>query len=173
VFDKSIHALQTLNKLGYGSDPCLKLNLVYNPGGAFLSGAQSELEAAYKAELKSHFGIVFNNLYTITNMPIARFATFLRRSGQWDEYSQLLLDAFNPGAVDGLMCRDTVSVGWRGEVYDCDFNQMLGMQWRNGKPLHLWDVPPSKMVGQRILTGVHCFGCTAGAGSSCGGATAQ
>jgi radical SAM/Cys-rich protein len=173
VFDKSIRALQMLNDLGYGTDAKLKLNLVYNPVGALLPGAQSELEAAYKAELESHFGIVFDNLYTITNMPIARFAAFLQRSGKWHEYSQLLLDAFNPGAVYGLMCRDTISVGWRGEVYDCDFNQMLNMQWRNGKPLHLWDVNPTHIAEQPILTGTHCFGCTAGAGSSCGGATVQ
>ncbi|HEX8234486.1 MAG TPA: arsenosugar biosynthesis radical SAM (seleno)protein ArsS [Abditibacteriaceae bacterium] len=173
VFDKSVRALQLLNGLGYGTKPQLKLNLVYNPVGAFLPGAQSELESAYKAELKAQFGIVFNRLYTITNMPIARFGTFLRRSSQWDEYSQLLLDAFNPGAVEGLMCRDTISIGWRGEIYDCDFNQMLNMQWHNGKPLHLWDIDPSAIAGQPILTGAHCFGCTAGAGSSCGGATVK
>jgi radical SAM/Cys-rich protein len=171
VFDKSIRALQLLNRLGYGTKPQLKLNLVYNPVGAFLPGAQSELEAAYKAELKAQFGIVFNQLYTITNMPISRFGTFLRHSGQWDEYSQLLLNAFNPGAVQGLMCRETISVGWRGEVYDCDFNQMLNMQCRNGKPLHLWDIDADAIAELPILTGSHCFGCTAGAGSSCGGAT--
>jgi radical SAM/Cys-rich protein len=171
VFDKSIRALQLLNNLGYGTNPQLKLNLVYNPVGAFLPGAQSELEVAYKAELKAQFGIVFDQLYTITNMPIARFGTYLRHSGQWDEYSQLLLNAFNPGAVEGLMCRNTISIGWRGEVYDCDFNQMLNMQWRNGKPLHLWEIDPAAIAEQPILTGSHCFGCTAGAGSSCGGAT--
>lgn len=173
VFDKSIRALHLLNDLGYGTKPQLKLNLAYNPVGAFLPGAQIELEAAYKAELQAQFGIVFNHLYTVTNMPISRFATFLRHSGQWDEYSQTLLEAFNPGAVHGLMCRDTISVGWRGEVYDCDFNQMLNMQWRNGKPLHLWDIDRYAIAEQPILTGSHCFGCTAGAGSSCGGVTVK
>jgi radical SAM/Cys-rich protein len=134
VFDKSIAALQKLNSLGYGIAEKLPLHLVYNPVGAFLPGAQSDLEAAYKHQLQQHFGITFNNLYALANMPIARFANWLRLTKQWDEYSQLLLNAFNPHAVGGLMCRDTINVGWQGEVYDCDFNAMLGMQWRNGKP---------------------------------------
>jgi radical SAM/Cys-rich protein len=173
VFDKSLRALRLLNDLGYGTDPRLLLNLVYNPIGAFLPAAQSDLEVAYKAELERSFGIVFNRLYTITNMPIARFASSLRRNGQWDEYMELLIAAFNPGAVAGLMCRDTLNIGWRGEVCDCDFNQMLGMQWRAGEPLYLWDIDPARVDGRPILTGDHCFGCTAGAGSSCGGAVAQ
>jgi radical SAM/Cys-rich protein len=170
VFEKSIRALQWLNRLGYGTDPRLNLNLVYNPLGAKLPGPQAELEADYHAELKRHFGITFNRLYTITNMPISRFAAWLHQTGAYDRYLQLLVENFNPGSVDGLMCRTTISVGWRGEVYDCDFNQMLDMQWTNGQPLYLWDIDPTGLEGRPIITGDHCFGCTAGAGSSCGGA---
>ena len=118
----------------------LPLHLVYNPNGAFLPSPQEELEADYKRELQKHFGIVFNRLYTITNLPIARFASCLRNNNQLDEYMQLLIKAFNPATIEGLMCRNTISVSWRGEVYDCDFNQMLGMQWNNGWPIFLWDV---------------------------------
>ena len=152
----------------------LPLHLVYNPVGAFLPPPQAELEADFKRELAGNFGVVFNNLYTITNLPIARFAAYLRHNNKLDEYMQLLVDAFNPATVDGLMCRSTISVGWRGELYDCDFNQQLDMQWSrsNGgsKPLFLWDVDPTEIAGREIMTGKHCFGCTAGAGSSCGGA---
>ncbi len=170
VFAKSIRALQWLNELGYGTNPKLKLHLVYNPVGAFLPGPQAELESDYHKELKEHFGILFNRLYTITNMPIARFAAWLHRSGEYEKYMQLLIGNFNPASVEGLMCRNTLSIGWRGEVYDCDFNQMLDMQWKNGKPLYLWDIDPNQLEGRRVMTGDHCFGCTAGAGSSCGGA---
>ena len=170
VFDGSIKALQLLNSLGYGIDADLPLHLVYNPVGPFLPPAQVELEADYKRELFSHFGIVFNKLYTITNLPIGRFAAYLRHSDKLDEYMELLINAFNPAAVEGLMCRNTISVGWRGEVYDCDFNQQLEMQWENGKRLFLWDIDPDKIDNRPIMTGDHCFGCTAGAGSSCGGA---
>ena len=128
-------ALQLLNSLGYGSDPQLPLHLVYNPNGAFLPGPQQELEADYKRELKEHFGIVFNQLYTITNLPIARFASYLRNNGKLEEYMELLIENFNPATIDGLMCRNTINIGWRGEVYDCDFNQMLGLQWQNGRRL--------------------------------------
>ena len=169
VFEQSIRALQILNSLGYGSEPHLPLHLVYNPVGAFLPGPQAELEAAYKAELQERFGIVFNRLYTITNMPIARFATSLRRSGEQAAYQELLVNAFNPHAVDGLMCRNTINIGWRGEVYDCDFNQMLGLAWRNGRQYSVWEIDPQQITDRPILTGDHCFGCTAGAGSSCGG----
>src|SRR5216110_3439007 len=130
VFDSSIKALHVLNSLGYGSD--LPLHLVYNPVGAFLPGPQAELEADYKRELKKHFGIVFNNLYTITNLPIARFASYLRHNCKLEDYMQLLIRAFNPTTVSGLMCRNTISVSWTGEVFDCDFNQMLKMNWENG-----------------------------------------
>jgi radical SAM/Cys-rich protein len=170
VFEGSIKALQLLNSLGYGTDVDLPLHLVYNSVGAFLPGPQAELEADYKRELGQHFGILFNKLYTITNLPIARFASYLRHNNKLEEYMELLICAFNPTTIDGLMCRNTVSVGWRGEVYDCDFNQQLGMQWQNGKPLFLWDVDPTKIDNREIMTGEHCFGCTAGAGSSCAGA---
>jgi radical SAM/Cys-rich protein len=170
VFAKSIRALQWLNELGYGTNPKLQLHLVYNPLGAFLPPSQAELEADYHKELQENFGIIFNRLYTITNMPIARFAAWLRHTGQYEQYMQLLIDAFNPASVSGLMCRNTLSIGWRGEVYDCDFNQMLDLQWENRKPLYLWDIDPAEIAGRPIMTGEHCFGCTAGAGSSCGGA---
>ena len=173
VFEGSIAVLQLLNSLGYGIKPELPLHLVYNPVGAFLPGPQAELEADYKRELKEHFGVVFNKLYSITNLPIGRFASYLRHNGKLGEYMDLLVSAFNPATIDGLMCRNTISVGWRGEVYDCDFNQQLGMQWSgNGdsERLFLWDVDPQKVDNREIMTGEHCFGCTAGAGSSCGGA---
>jgi radical SAM/Cys-rich protein len=170
VFEGSIKALQLLNSLGYGLKADLPLQLVYNPVGAFLPGRQAELEADYKREMKKHFGIVFNSLYTLTNLPIGRFAAYLRHNKKLDEYMQLLVDAFNPATVDGLMCRNTISVGWRGEVYDCDFNQQLEMQWENGRGLFLWDVDPDKIDNREIITGDHCFGCTAGVGSSCCGA---
>ena len=173
VFDGSIRALQLLNSLGYGVDVDLPLHLVYNPVGASLPPPQAELEADYKRELFAHFGIVFNKLYTITNLPIGRFAAYLRHNNKLEEYMELLSSAFNPATIDGLMCRNTISVGWRGEVYDCDFNQQLGMQWSgNGGSarLFLWDVDRDKIDNRQIMTGNHCFGCTAGAGSSCGGA---
>jgi radical SAM/Cys-rich protein len=192
VFDGSIAALQLLNSLGYGIDPELPLHLVYNPVGAFLPPSQDQLETDYKRELKKYFGIVFNKLYALANLPIGRFASYLRHNGKLEEYMQLLIHAFNPATISGLMCRNTISVGWRGEVYDCDFNQQLGMQWidrdgppgrpsRNGiaarrpnqdmtKPLFLWDIDPESLEDREIMTGDHCFGCTAGAGSTCGGA---
>ncbi len=170
VFDASIEALRVLNALGYGTRDELPLHLVYNPVGAFLPGDEAELEADYKRELAAHFGIRFHRLYTITNMPIARFSSWLRNEGKLDEYMETLVAAFNPASVTGLMCRNTISVGWRGEVYDCDFNQQLGMQLGNGKPLFVWDLDPATFDEQPIRMADHCFGCTAGAGSSCGGA---
>ena len=167
VFDGSIRALQLLNRLGYGSR--LPLHLVYNPNGDFLPGPQGELEADYQTELQKNFGIVFNRLFTITNMPIARFAAYLKKNQRLDAYMELLVANFNAKTVEGLMCRNTISVGWRGEVYDCDFNQMLDMQWTGQQPLYLWDIDPETVEGRDILTGEHCFGCTAGCGSSCGG----
>jgi len=136
VFEGSIAALQLLNSLGYGIDPHLPLHLVYNPVGAFLPPSQDELEVDYKRELKKHFGIEFNKLYALSNLPIGRFASYLRHKGKLEEYMELLVHAFNPATVSGLMCRNTISVGWRGEVYDCDFNQQLGLQWmgRDGPP---------------------------------------
>lgn len=172
VFDASISALQLLNSFGYGTS--LPLHLVYNPNGAFLPGSQAALEADYKEELSRHFGIVFNQLYTITNLPVSRFASYLRNNGKYEEYLALLIESFNPATVQGLMCRNTINVSWEGKVFDCDFNQMLGLQWRdtaqNG--LHLWDIAPEETEARSIATGEHCFGCTAGAGSSCGGAVA-
>ncbi|TXT45682.1 MAG: radical SAM domain-containing protein [Limisphaerales bacterium] len=170
VFDKSIRALRKLNAVGYGSR--LPLNLVFNPQGPKLPPPQAALEVDYKTELRARFGIEFTSLFTITNQPIARFAEDLRAAGQWDAYLELLATAFNPATVAGLMCRSTLSVGWQGEVFDCDFNQMLGMQLRNGRPQFLWDVTPATLAGREILTGVHCLACTAGHGSSCGGAVA-
>ena len=140
--------------------------------GAFLPGSQADLEADYKRELGIHFGIVFNKLYTITNLPIGRFASYLRHNNQLEEYMELLINAFNPATIEGLMCRNTISVGWRGEVYDCDFNQQLDMQWQSpdGSGTFLWDIDPDRFDNRNVMTGDHCFGCTAGSGSSCGGA---
>ena len=173
VFDRSIAALQELNALGYGKgDPRYPLNLVYNPGGDWLPPEQAALEADYKRELEEHFRITFDALYALANLPIARFASWLRRQGSYQSYMELLANAFNPQTVVELMCRDTISVSWRGEVYDCDFNQMLHLQWKDeaGSGLYLWDVDPAATRGRPIGTGNHCYGCTAGAGSSCGGA---
>ncbi len=168
VFQKSISALKKLNSVGYGRD--LPLTLVYNPIGAKLPPDQAELESDYHSELQKRYGIVFTRLFAITNLPIARFAMDLRARGQWDEYMELLANSFNPATVDRLMCRSTINIGYQGEVFDCDFNQMLRMQQRTNKPLYLWDVTPASMSDQPILTANHCFGCTAGAGSSCTGA---
>ncbi len=172
VFDASIAALQRLNEIGYGIDPTLPLHLVYNPVGVNLPPLQDELEADYKRELRDHFGIEFNQLYTITNLPVSRFASWLRRNGQYERYLELLVSAFNPGTVDGLMCRDTINVSWRGEVFDCDFNQMMKLPMPGGANgvRYLWEIEPDSLEGQAIRTAEHCFGCTAGAGSSCGGA---
>ncbi|MEK7678077.1 MAG: arsenosugar biosynthesis radical SAM (seleno)protein ArsS [Verrucomicrobiota bacterium] len=171
VFEKSIAALKKLNALGYGTR--LALNLVYNPLGPKLPGPQEELEADYREVLRREFGIVFNRLYTITNQPIARFAEDLRQHGQWDEYFELLANSFNPATVSGLMCRTTLSVGYQGEIYDCDFNQMLGMPLMNGRPLCLWDITPEFLESRSVATGFHCLACTAGCGSSCTGAVAE
>jgi radical SAM/Cys-rich protein len=171
VFDTSIKALQKLNQRGYGIAAGLPLHLVYNPNGAFLPGPQDELEAEYKRELRHSFGIEFNRLFALTNLPVARFASWLRHSGQYERYLELLVDAFNPAAVDGLMCRETINVSWRGEVFDCDFNQMLDLPMAATGPTrrYLWEVEPETLAGSPIRTGEHCFGCAAGAGSSCAG----
>jgi len=167
VFQKSIAALQKLNAVGYGIS--LPLNLVYNPLGPTLPGPQAELEADYKEVLRRDFGIVFDRLYTMTNQPIARFAEDLRRLGKWAEYLQLLVDSFNPATVDGLMCRTTLSVDYLGRLYDCDFNQMLGIPMAHGKPRFLWEITLQELENAAIATGEHCFACTAGCGSSCTG----
>jgi radical SAM/Cys-rich protein len=168
VFEKSIAALRRLNAVGYGTR--LELNLVYNPLGPTLPQSQAELEGDYKETLQREFGIVFNRLLTITNQPLGRFAEDLRRLGRWDEYLSLLTRNFNPATIESLMCRTTLSVGWRGEIYDCDFNQMLGWQLANGTPLFLWDVTPESLKDRVIKTGTHCLACAAGCGSSCSGA---
>jgi radical SAM/Cys-rich protein len=170
VFDSSIRALQLLNQLGYGRRPELPLDLVYNPNGAFLPPDQTKLEAEYKRELKSHFDIDFHSLLAITNMPIARYRSWLKNNGKLADYMTLLRESFNPASVAGLMCRNTLSIGWQGEVYDCDFNQQLGLPW-NGRPQFLWEIDPARIEGREIALGEHCFGCTAGCGSSCSGAT--
>jgi radical SAM/Cys-rich protein len=176
VFAKSIEALHRLNDLGYGlPDSNLTLDLVYNPVGAFLPPAQAELEARYHQELRDGFSIEFNHLLTITNMPIKRFADQLRRSGSEREYMALLVNHFNPATVSGVMCRELVSVGYEGTLYDCDFNQMLSMPIvdARGRAITIFDVNDLRdFSGARIATGSHCFGCTAGAGSSCSGALA-
>ena len=173
VFDRSIEALRRLNALGYG-DPAgrLKLGLVFNPAGPSLPPDQSKLEATYRRELRDRYGVAFSNLYTITNMPISRFLEDLAAEGKLDRYLELLVSAFNPSAVDGLMCRTTLSVGWDGRLFDCDFNQMLGLGLAPGAPAHIRDFDPARLAGRPITTAEHCHGCTAGAGSSCGGAIA-
>jgi radical SAM/Cys-rich protein len=172
VFDKSIAALKNLNAVGYGADDELVLNLVYNPVGAFLPPAQDAIERDFKRELKTRYDVVFNNLYTITNMPIARYLEWLRRSKNEAAYMQKLIGAFNPATVEGLMCRNLISVDWRGNLYDCDFNQMLDLPVEKNAPQRIAEFDPEKLTGRRIVTAAHCFGCTAGAGSSCGGVVA-
>jgi radical SAM/Cys-rich protein len=171
VYQKSIEAIQWLNRLGYGRPGTgLTLNLVYNPLGPSLPPPQAQLEEDYRCVLGSRFGVVFNHLYTITNMPISRFLVDLKRHGNYDSYMELLVEKFNPGTVEGLMCRTIVSVGWDGTLYDCDFNQMLGMSINHGLPQHIRDFDAHLLERREISTGPHCFGCTAGSGSSCGGA---
>jgi radical SAM/Cys-rich protein len=173
VFGRSLEALRKLNTLGYGVEGSpLKLNLVYNPVGAFLPPSQKAVEADFRRELRRRHGIVFHSLYTITNMPISRYLEFLVRSGNYQRYMDKLVNAFNPAAAAGVMCRYTLSVGWDGTLYDCDFNQMLNLGVDHGAPRHLRDFSPV-LHSRRIVTGQHCFGCTAGSGSSCGGVTAR
>ncbi len=172
VFDASILGLLKLNALGYGRDGGPTLNLVYNPNGAFLPPPQAELEADYKDELGRRFGIVFNRLFTITNMPIARFLHGLVRDGEYETYMTELVNVFNPQAAENVMCRSLVSVNWDGRLSDCDFNQMLELPLADGNPRHVRDFDGFALARRQIAVGSHCFGCTAGAGSSCGGATA-
>ena len=173
VFERSLEALRRLNRLGYGRPGSARiLDLVYNPQGASLPPPQAELEARYRDELLRGFGIEFHRLLAITNMPIKRFAHALERDGQAEAYMALLVNHFNPAAVPGLMCRDLVSVSWDGKLYDCDFNQMLEIPLGAG-PASVWDVDDARgLDGRPVAVGPHCFGCTAGAGSSCGGALA-
>ncbi len=178
VFDSSITALKKLNKLGYGRDASLVLDLVYNPNGAFLPPDQKNLEADYKEQLFSKYDIEFNELLTITNMPISRFGSMLLSKGLWDEYMSLLRQNFSAQNLNGVMCRNLISIDWQGYVYDCDFNQMLNwpMQSTLGtiasdkERVHLKDILNEDLSGNSIVVGEHCYGCTAGQGSSCGGA---
>ncbi|MEZ6127207.1 MAG: arsenosugar biosynthesis radical SAM protein ArsS [Planctomycetaceae bacterium] len=171
VFAKSIEALRRLNDLGYGqSDSGLELTLVYNPIGPALPPPQASLEKAYHRELRARYDIVFNRLFTITNMPIARFLDDLVSHGKYDEYMQTLINAWNPQTVPGLMCRTTLSVSWNGYLFDCDFNQMLNLGLAEGNPQHIRDFDAASISQRTIATGQHCYGCTAGAGSGCTGA---
>jgi radical SAM/Cys-rich protein len=171
AYARSIEAIQTLNALGYGKpETGLTLTLVYNPVGPSLPPDQKKLEAAYRDQLRSRFRIEFTRLFTITNMPISRFLEDLLAAGRYDEYMAKLVSAFNPAAVDGLMCRNTLSVSWDGRLYDCDFNQMLDLPLSSGLPQTIFDLDVDSLAGRPIATARHCFGCTAGTGSGCQGA---
>lgn len=173
VFDRSINGLQRLNSLGYGQpESGLILNLVYNPQGPSLPPPQGPLEADYKRELKTHFGIVFNSLFALTNMPIQRFGSTLISKGTFSSYLKLLRESYRPQNLDTVMCRSLISVDWQGDLYDCDFNQMLGLSARLGdrSAPHLRDLLSNDSVQEEIRIADHCYGCTAGQGSSCGGA---
>ncbi|MBC8046870.1 MAG: arsenosugar biosynthesis radical SAM protein ArsS [Fimbriimonadaceae bacterium] len=173
VFEDSIAALKKLNAVGYGREGSgLILNLVYNPSGAFLPGSQIILENQFKKELKRLYDIEFNSLFCITNMPISRFLDYLIESGNYESYMQKLIEAFNPVAAENVMCRNTISIGWDGNIYDCDFNQMLGLKVNGGAPNHIKDWDLDKLNSRDIVLNQHCYGCTAGSGSSCGGSVA-
>ena len=174
VFEDSIKALQMLNEVGYGIEGTgLKLNLVYNPAGAFLPPSQEALQKEYKDALMERHGIQFNDLFAITNLPISRFLDYLLVSGNYEEYMAKLIEAFNPVAAAGVMCRNTVSIGWDGYLYDCDFNQMLELKVACAKEKqHISDFDIEALDSRNIILGQHCYGCTAGAGSSCGGEVA-
>ena len=172
VFEDSIKALQMLNEVGYGIEGSgLLLNLVYNPAGAFLPPSQAALEAEYKHSLKKDFNIVFNNLYAITNLPINRYLDYLLQTGNYEKYMEKLITAFNPAAAANVMCRNTISVGWDGWMYDCDFNQMLELK-TDTKAKHIASFDVQELNSRTIVINQHCYGCTAGAGSSCGGTVA-
>ncbi len=174
VFDRSIEALRRLNALGYGRpDSGLTLSLVYNPAGPSLPPAQADLEEDYRRELKDRYGVVFNRLFAITNMPIGRFLDDLIGKGRYESYMETLAAAFNPEAAKEVMCRTTVSVDWKGRLYDCDFNQVLELGLDESLPQHIDDFEAVRLAARRIVTGRHCYGCTAGAGSSCRGATVK
>jgi len=172
VFERSIAALKKLNSLGYGKE--LELNLVYNPGGPFLPGSQRDLEAAYRKELAKNFGIQFSNLYTITNAPIGRFRDYLEKKGAYEAYLNLLADRFNPETAGAIMCRTMLSVDWQGQLYHCDFNQVLGLpvRGRDGRVLTIDDLDEAVRIGNELELGQHCYCCTAGEGSSCTGSLA-
>ncbi len=172
VYEASLEGLQALNAIGYGRGDGLVLDLVANPVGAFLPPAQEDLERDTREYLESQHGVVFDHLFTITNMPIARFAQWLERAGLYEQYMDRLQQAFNPVTVPALMCRTLISVSWDGRIYDCDFNQMLEIEAGNGTPLSIHDLDTRALANRTIQTADHCFGCTAGAGSSCGGSIA-
>jgi radical SAM/Cys-rich protein len=170
AYSQSIEAIKRLNELGYGRNDKLTLTLVFNPVGPSLPPDQSELESAYREYLKREFDIDFNRLFTITNMPISRFLEELVEAGRYEEYMHTLVDAFNPSAAAGVMCRKMISVGWDGLLFDCDFNQMLEIPLAAGQPLHIRDFDVTQLAERGIVVGQHCFGCTAAAGSGCLGA---
>lgn len=170
VFNASVEALLLLNSVGYGTDPDLKLDLVYNPLGLGLAPDQANLEVDYKRELKENFEIVFNNLFALNNLPISRFLEYLLVIGRYEEYMTKLVNAYNPMALEGLMCRNTVSVDWNGQLYDCDFNQILRLPVNETAPQNISDFNARLLQGREIAISQHCYGCTAGAGSSCQGA---
>ena len=172
VFQKSIDSLRMLNEVGYGDDKLI-LDLVYNPVGAFLPASQHSLEADFKKELWEKYQLKFNRLYTITNMPIHRFKEWLERTGAYEDYMEKLINAFNPAAAEGVMCRSLLSVSYDGKIFDCDFNQMIDLQIFTDKPMTVFDFDYEKLINRKIIFDSHCFGCTAGAGSSCGGAIAE
>ena len=175
TFERSIEALKRLNAVGYGrGHPRLRLTLVHNPAGAFLAGDQKSMEREWKQGLAENHGVTFDALIALNNMPISRFLEWLQSSGNLEQYMALLVNAYNPATLAGLMCRTTLSVGWDGRLYDCDFNQMLELEARrpDGRAAHIRDFDPAALAARSIVTGRHCFGCTAGAGSSCGGALA-
>ena len=174
VFQKSLDSLKMLNDVGYGNENGkLILDLVYNPVGAFLPASQQSLETDFKKELWEKHKLKFNRLYTITNMPIHRFKEWLERTDTYDDYMEKLINAFNPAAAEGVMCRSLLSVSYDGKIYDCDFNQMLDLQVFTEKPMTVFNFNYKKLVNREIIFDSHCFGCTAGSGSSCGGATAE
>ncbi len=169
VFEDSIAALQELNAVGYGMEGSgLQMDLVFNPSGAYLPGDQASLEAEFKRQLKRRYNIEFNNLFAITNLPVARFLDYLVESGNYSQYMTEIIEAYNPSTITGLMCRNTISVSWEGYVYDCDFNQMLDLKVA-AKSQHIDDFDMEALMGRDIVLNQHCYGCTAGAGSSCGG----
>ncbi|MDB4886798.1 MAG: hypothetical protein JWN79_2236 [Gemmatimonadetes bacterium] len=172
VFEESIEGIRRLNALGYGRGTGLELNLVANPVGTFLPGSQAGLEAMWKRELKRRFDLDFDHLFTITNMPISRYLEFLDERGRTVDYMTRLVNAYNPAAAAGVMCRNTLSVGYDGRLFDCDFNQMLDLGLDAAVPQWIFDATPERLAERAIVVGPHCYGCTAGAGSSCGGAVA-
>lgn len=170
VFDKSIEILQKLNSLGYGKGPELVLNLVYNPGGAFLPPSQNDITGEYKRRLMDNYSVVFNNVFTITNNPVGRFGLFLKNTNNLEGYMKKLSSSFNAQTVEGMMCRDQVSVAWDGSLYDCDFNQTINLKIKGEN--HIKSFRSKPLEKREIVLGNHCYACTAGSGSSCGGTTA-